>query len=133
MGDQFGWLTSEEVQQAEAHVDECREKTNRQQHSRPSASILEKVLEDCNDSYKTAQEKLSDNDQSVYSTKGVMALVCSHDIPLLLCNITGFGEPRYLAVALLQKLDSMLPENATIGVMYDIADQLDRTIGKVSA
>ena len=41
------------------------------------------------------------------------------------------GEPRYYAVALLRKIASGLPPSATIGVMYDIADQLERSIAKV--
>jgi hypothetical protein len=89
------------------------------------------VLDDCESSYKASQEKLHELDESVYDVKGIMAMVCAHDVPLYLADVEGFGEPRYLAVALLQKLDSMIPENASVGVMYDIADQLDRTIDKV--
>jgi hypothetical protein len=131
-GDHFSWLTSEEVENAKKHVGECRKKAPRLQHGRASHSIPAQVLDDCEQSYKAAQEKVREHDHSVYSTKGIMALVCTHDVPLLLCNIPDFGEPRHLAVALLRKLDEMLPKCATIGIMYDIADQLDRTIGKVS-
>lgn len=60
-----------------------------------------------------------------------MALVCRHDIPIYIADIKTLGEPRYYAVALLRKIAADLPSKATIGVMYDIAEQLDRMIGKV--
>jgi len=61
-----------------------------------------------------------------------MALVCRHDIPIYIADIKTLGEPRYYAIALLRRLAADLPSKATIGVMYDIAEQLDRMIGKVS-
>jgi hypothetical protein len=131
-GDSFGWVTAEEVAQAKAHVDECKKEGGSNQIKRRSSSIPSQVLDDCESSYRAAQEKLKESDDSAYDIKGVMAMVCAHNVPLAIANIKTFGEPRYLAVALLRKLDSMLPSEATIGVMYDIGDQLDRTIEKVS-
>jgi hypothetical protein len=128
--DEFGWVLDGEVLAAQKHVEECRTREERTTHTRASLSIPKRVLDTCESSYKASQEKLK-QDESVYAVKGIMALVCSHDIPLLLCNVKGFGEPRYLAVALLRKLATMLPPQATLGVMYDIACQLDRTIGVV--
>jgi hypothetical protein len=129
--DGFGWANSEEVENAKDHVAKCRAQNLRTQHGRASHPIPAQVLDDCEQSYKAAQEKSQRQADSVYRVKGVMALVCAHDVPMLLCNVDDFGEPRHLAVALLQKLGTMLPSQATLGVMYDIADQLDRTIGKV--
>ena len=133
-GDTFGWITADEIARAKEHVDECKKQstTTRSNRNRQSASIPTQVLDDCETSYRAAQEKLKDLDDSAYDIKGIMAMVCVHDVPLALANIDTYGEPRYLAVALLRKLDSMLPTNATVGVMYDIGDQLDRTIEKVS-
>ncbi|KIJ27593.1 hypothetical protein M422DRAFT_78554, partial [Sphaerobolus stellatus SS14] len=40
------------------------------------------------------------------------------------------GEQQFYAIALIQQLARCLPDNATIGLLYDIACQLDRSIGK---
>ena len=74
---------------------------------------------------------MQDPETSIYDSKGIIAVVCRHDIPLFMLDIKSLGEPRYYAIALLQKLGKELPESATIGVMYDIGEQLDRSIGKV--
>ena len=116
---------------ARQHVKKSKEKPGNAQ-KRPSSSIPEKVLNDCESSYKAAQEKVGNVDESAYEVKGIMAMVCSHDVPLLLVDVEIFGETRYLAVALLRKLNGMIPDSATVGVMYDIGDQLDRTIEKVN-
>jgi len=60
-----------------------------------------------------------------------MAMVCRHDVPLFLCDITTPGEQQFYAVALIRQLASLLPPNATIGILYDIVCQLDRSIAKV--
>lgn len=113
-------------------MEECRSQNRSTRTStRLSASIPNKVLDDCESSYRAAQEKMKNIDESAYAEKGIMAMVCVHDIPIFLTDIETFGEPRYLAVALLRKLNGMVPPQATIGVMYDIGDQLDRTIEKV--
>jgi len=116
---------------ARDHVEKSKERPGKSQ-IRPSSSIPEKVLNDCESSYKAAQEKVGNIDESAYDTKGIMVMVCSHDVPLFLVDVETFGEPRYLAVALLRKLNGMIPDSATVGVMYDIGDQLDRTIEKVN-
>ncbi|KIJ50287.1 hypothetical protein M422DRAFT_159972 [Sphaerobolus stellatus SS14] len=57
-------------------------------------------------------------------------MVCQHDVPLFLCDITTPGEQRFYAIALLRKLAELLPGNASIGLLYDIACLLDRSIAK---
>ncbi|KAJ2917427.1 hypothetical protein MD484_g3033, partial [Candolleomyces efflorescens] len=63
-----------------------------------------------------------------YDDTGNMALVCRHDIPLFLANIDTPGEQQKYAVALIQKLFSMLPSNAYVAVFYDIGCVLDRSL-----
>ena len=130
-GDSFGWVTANEIDEARKHVEECKNRDIRSPITRLSASIPVKVLDDCETSYKAAQEKMKNLDESAYSSKGIMAMVCTHDIPLFIADIETLGEPRYLAISLIRKLNSLLPPQSTIGIMYDIADQLDRTIEKV--
>ena len=89
------------------------------------------MLDDCEKSFRASQERDQDPDTFIYDSKGMMAITCRHDIPLYIADIKTLGEPRYHAIALLRKIASELPPSATIGVMYDIADQLERSIAKV--
>ena len=132
-GDTFNWLTDSEVQAAREHVDECRGNApySNTDHSRASKQVPNSVLDECEKSFKASQEKLHEPGDAMYDSKGVMALVCRHDIPLFILDIKSLGEPHYYAIALLRRLAIELPGTATIGVMYDIAEQLDRSIGKV--
>jgi hypothetical protein len=66
-----------------------------------------------------------------YDDTGTMALVCRHDIPLFLANIDTPGEQQKYAVALIEKLYSLLPENATVTVFYDVGCVLEQTLQKV--
>ena len=61
-----------------------------------------------------------------------MALICRHDIPLFLANINTPGEQQKYSVALIEHLFSLIPANATVSVLYDVACVLDRTLHKVS-
>jgi len=60
-----------------------------------------------------------------------MALVCRHDHPLLLANMNSAGERQHYALALLRELFRQLPNDWNIGLLYDIACQLRRSMQKV--
>jgi hypothetical protein len=57
-----------------------------------------------------------------------MALVCRHDIPVFLANIDTPGEQQKYAVALIKKLFTMIPANATVAIFYDVGCVLDRSL-----
>ena len=128
------FLTDAEVLEAQAHVEECRGKAyaSIQTPVRTSTAVPEGALDDCKESYHAAQERADSDDNGKYASKGLMALVCRHDIPLFLCDIKSPGERQYFAIALVRKLASMLPTIATMGLLYDIGCQLDRSIALVS-
>ena len=130
--DEYNWLTDQDVAEAREHVDSCRNSNKGSSHRQhPSHRVPGHILDDCEKSFRASQERDRDLDISIYDSKGVMAITCRHDIPLHIVDIKTMGEPRYYAVALLRKFALGLPPSATIGVMYDIADQLHRSIAKV--
>ena len=61
-----------------------------------------------------------------------MALVCRHDIPIFFANIDTPGEQQKYAVALIEHLVGLLPESATLLVLYDIGCVLERSLQNVS-
>lgn len=66
-----------------------------------------------------------------FDDAGLMAAVCRHDIPLFVCNIDTPGEQQKYAVALIQHILSLVPQDATLTVLYDVGCVLDRSREKV--
>lgn len=63
---------------------------------------------------------------------GVMALICRHDIPPFLVNIDTPGEQQKYAIALIEYMYTLLPQQATVGLTYDVGCVLDRSLQLVS-
>lgn len=124
------FLSDEEIRDARQHV-EAKRSSKTSQTGRKFSSVPSGALDECRDSHHAAQERADEEDNGKFASKGIMAMVCRHDIPLFLCDIQSPGERQYFAIALLRRLASKLPPSATIGVLYDIGCHLDRSIGLV--
>lgn len=131
-GDLLIFLTDAEVAAARKHVEDCRKGKSTSASNRTSRKVPSGALDECKESYHAAQERADDEDDGKYDAKGLQAVSCRHDVPLFLCDIQTPGERQYFAIALIIKVDSMLPSNATMGVLYDIACQTDRSVALVS-
>ncbi|KDQ05460.1 hypothetical protein BOTBODRAFT_122795, partial [Botryobasidium botryosum FD-172 SS1] len=93
-------------------------------------AISSAILDECERSFLAAQEKVAKASKSFYSDTGLMALLCRHDRVLWLVNVTTPGERQHYAFALLLELFRHLPPNWTVGLLYDIACQLHRSMIK---
>ncbi|KAG1728536.1 hypothetical protein EDB19DRAFT_1897380 [Suillus lakei] len=62
-----------------------------------------------------------------FTNTGIMALLCRHDCVLWLVNMTSAGEKQYYVLALIKKLFEHLLPTMTVGILYDIACQLERS------
>ena len=98
---------------------------------RRSTRLADEVLDDCEKSFKAAQELVAKASTAFYADTALMALICRHDEVLWLANVTTAGERQFYALALLRRLFSHLPSDWHIGVLYDIGCQLDRSLAKV--
>ncbi|KAG2109214.1 hypothetical protein DEU56DRAFT_874510 [Suillus clintonianus] len=67
---------------------------------------------------------------SFFTDTGLMALVCRHDRVLWIANLTSAGEKQHYALALLDRLFKHIPTQMTIGLLYDIGCQLERSCRK---
>ncbi|KAF7369959.1 hypothetical protein MSAN_00625700 [Mycena sanguinolenta] len=88
------------------------------------------VLDECESSFKAADEKREKASTQFFDDTGIMALLCRHDRVLWLVNMRTPGEKQYYALALLETLFQHLPSNIRVGVLYDIACQLHRSCTK---
>ncbi|KAL1738947.1 hypothetical protein HDZ31DRAFT_50191 [Schizophyllum fasciatum] len=130
-------LSEAALADAERRVDAARMATKRprkrQAREQPSVDddlrlgggrVPADALQNCEDRFKAAQEKIAKANAGLHDITAVMAILCRHDIPLFLANMTTAGEKQYYAVALLDAYMDHLPADWRVGVLYDIACQM---------
>jgi hypothetical protein len=125
------FISSEAVRHMEEEVTSARKNTKRPQPSSNIVPVANEILDDCEKSFKAAQESRSKASKNFFDDTGLMALICRHDRVLFLANLQSTGEKQHYALALLAALFKELPENWTVGVLYDIGCQLHRSCEKV--
>ncbi|KZV97794.1 hypothetical protein EXIGLDRAFT_580691, partial [Exidia glandulosa HHB12029] len=99
-----------------AVLDAQRRGKPRQYQSRVDVNILVQ----CEESHTAGNGANEKTPGDIYDDRGLMALVCRHDIPLYLCNIDTPGEQQKYWIALLIWFMLHLPDNCTITSWYDI-------------
>jgi Kyakuja-Dileera-Zisupton transposase len=132
------WLSDAEILAAKTATEAARPPRPQQPAaSSESADTLERgmkvtaaVLDGCLESFTAADEKRTKANTKFFADTGVMVLACRHDQPLFLANMTTPGERQFYALALLEKLFSFIPSDVEVGVLYDVACQLERSCHK---
>ncbi len=110
-------------------VEKGRLANNRAANS--SGPLSDSILDDCERMFIAAQGHIAKADNTIFADTALMALVCHHNRPLLLANMTSAGEKQYYALALIKALFRHLPDDWHIGMLYDVACQLERSMRKV--
>jgi len=112
------------------------------EHARPSdpkanakswATLPDDTLDNCEKAFTAAQGHIAKSSNKIFADTALMALLCRHDRPLFLVNMTSAGERQYYALALIKALFGHLPDDWVIGLLYDVACQLERSMRKVRA
>ncbi|KAF8321016.1 uncharacterized protein EI90DRAFT_2848299, partial [Cantharellus anzutake] len=126
------FLTDAEIEEAARHISDARAASRGcSEVSRPSSLVPDGAIDECEESHRaTKRGKQSASKTDTFRSKGLMATVCRHDIPLFLCDVRTLGEQQHFSIAMLLALSRQLPSNATIGLMYDVGCVLDRSIAK---
>lgn len=88
------------------------------------------VLDGCNDSFTAADGNRQKASTQFFDSTALMGLLCRHDRVLWLANMTTAGERQFYAYALVDKLFQHLPPAYTVGLLYDIGCQLERSCVK---
>ena len=129
------WISPEDVKKMEVQVEAARTGTKREvANNTPTPmgmpDIPDEVYDDCQKTFIAAQN-INKASNKAFADTAIMALVCRHDCPLLLVNMTSPGERQHYALALLEEFFRQLPNDWDIGLLYDIACQLRRSMQKV--
>ncbi|KIJ43790.1 hypothetical protein M422DRAFT_169299, partial [Sphaerobolus stellatus SS14] len=133
------FLSIEEVSEMEQYVEAARttksKRTLKGKGTNPKPEgqgrVSDDILEECMKSFIAAREEVS-KASLIYIDTGLVALLCRHDRVLWIANMTTPGEKQFYAFALLKKLMDNLPADWTVGLLYDIACQIERSMRKHS-
>ncbi|KAJ7080314.1 hypothetical protein C8R44DRAFT_653744 [Mycena epipterygia] len=96
----------------------------------PNLKVPRSVLNECESSFKAADEKREKASVKFFDDTGIMAMLCRHDRVLWLVNMRTAGEKQYFVLVLAEMLFQHLPANIRVGLLYDIACQLHRSCVK---
>lgn len=118
------FLPKEYVDEIGMRIDTVRKR--RPKSRRPK--VPDEAVDDCEKSYEAARGTNVKTSMEKHDDAGIMALVCRHDIPLFMVNIDTPGEQQKYTVALIEHFFTLLPPNATVAVLYDVACVLDRSL-----
>ncbi|KIJ23226.1 hypothetical protein M422DRAFT_196198 [Sphaerobolus stellatus SS14] len=107
---------------------ETQEKKKPKGAAKLGLRLPEEFLEVCEDSFIATNEKESKASIVKFIDTGLVALVCRHDRPLWVVNMRTPGEEQHFAYALIKALFDNLPLDWNVGLLYDIACQIERSM-----
>ncbi|KAG1779269.1 hypothetical protein EV702DRAFT_1195245 [Suillus placidus] len=92
--------------------------------------LPDEAIDQCEHSYEATDGKKQKAAMDSFDDMGIMALICRHDIPLFFANIDSPGEQQKYAIALIEHLFSLLPQEATVITLYDVGCVLSRSLSQ---
>ncbi|EJD33756.1 hypothetical protein AURDEDRAFT_76731 [Auricularia subglabra TFB-10046 SS5] len=95
---------------------------------RNTSAAPEAAVSQCEKAHTAANGSRQKAAGSKHDIKGMGAIVCRHDIPLVVCNIDTPGEQQKYSFGMLIWLLMLLPSNATVLNLYDIGCVTDKTV-----
>ena len=122
------FVDKEDVDRAGDRLEEAhgKQKAGYQSH------VPEKALDQCEKSFHAARGDKETKTSEMFDDRGLVVMVCRHDIPLFLANVDTPGEQHKYAITLIERLFDHLPPQATVTGFYDIGCLIDRSIRKVN-
>ncbi|KAF7975585.1 hypothetical protein HWV62_9141 [Athelia sp. TMB] len=120
------FLSKEEVDAVGDAIEEARKRPARKYKPK----VPEEAINECHDSHTAANASKQKADTGRFDDTGVAALVCRHGIPIFFANMDTPGEQQKYAIALILRIFSELPPEATGAFLYDIGCVLDVSINK---
>ncbi|KAK7446014.1 hypothetical protein VKT23_014637 [Stygiomarasmius scandens] len=100
-------------------------------HYEHGMRVPKSALDGCLGSFTAAQETISSSSSSDKFDKTADAgMFCQHDIALFMVVINSPGERQYYMLALIAELFKHIPVDWTVGILYDIGCQTERSCRK---
>ncbi|KAG1777885.1 hypothetical protein EV702DRAFT_1179147 [Suillus placidus] len=133
------FLSNDNVKAMEDFVKSCRGERRRTRASRAEEEedhyeegmhVPVSVLNGCRESFVAADKMCEKASTRFFTDTGLMALLCRHDRVLWLVNLTSAGEKQHYVLTLWDQFFKHLPPQMTVGLLYDIRCQLERSCRK---
>ncbi|KAI0259143.1 hypothetical protein BC834DRAFT_926329 [Gloeopeniophorella convolvens] len=99
---------------------------------RTAPKAPKEAVDECAQAFDAADGNKVKTNSQAFDDTGLCALVCRHDIPIFLANVDTPGEQQKYALALIEHLFQLLPQQATVVVLYDIGCVVDRSLNNVA-
>ena len=122
------FLSKDEVDRAGEHIDKVRKKNPKSRKPK----LPDEAVDNCEQSHQAGNGTNVKTSMEHFDNGGLATLVCRHNIPLFFANVDTPGEQQKYAIALLVRLFSLVPREATVSVLYDVGCVLDRSLQLVS-
>ena len=117
----------EKSKRAQGKTKEASERPDAEDSYEPGMKVPVSALDGCLSSFVAADERRIKSSTQFFADTGLMAMLCHHDHVLWIVNMTTAGEKQYYALALIKQLFLHLPLSMTVGILYDIGCQLERS------
>ncbi|KIJ25089.1 hypothetical protein M422DRAFT_273977 [Sphaerobolus stellatus SS14] len=127
---QTHFISKQDLKHMEDFVESIRSSKKPTKTLLSELELPDEVLDECEKAFIAAQEKIAKASTKNFTDTGLMAILCRHDRLLWVVNLTSAGEKQYYAFALLEQLFKELPDDWHVGLLYDIACQLHRSMQK---
>ncbi|KAK7043474.1 hypothetical protein R3P38DRAFT_2510672 [Favolaschia claudopus] len=118
------FLTKEFVDGVRKRVLAARKKPN----ANPKRRVAKEVIDACEQSWDAANEKKKKTNSDRYDASGVFVMTCRHGQVIFMANVDTPGEQQCYIIAMLERLFSLLPWNATVMQAYDVACVTDHSL-----
>lgn len=122
------FLSKDEVDAVGEEIDQARKRPP----CKYKLKVPEEAINECQESHMAANTNKQKADIGHFDNTSVAAVVCRHGIPILFANMDTPGEQQKYAIALIRRVYSELPPEATSAILYDIGCILDVSVNKAS-
>ncbi|KAJ7729056.1 hypothetical protein B0H16DRAFT_1734416 [Mycena metata] len=99
-------------------------------YERADLPLPRSVLNSCEASFKAADEKREKASTKLHDDTALMALLCRHDRVLWIVNMHSAGEKQFYVLLLIETFFQHIPLGTSVGLLYDVACQLERSARK---
>ncbi|KAG2076596.1 hypothetical protein BDR04DRAFT_1125658 [Suillus decipiens] len=96
-----------------------------------TSAVSDEVIDQCEHSYEAINGKKQKAVMDSFDDTGVMVLICQHDISLFFANIDSPGKQQKYAIALLEHLFSLVPQEANVIALYDVSCVLSWSLSHI--
>ncbi|THV02106.1 hypothetical protein K435DRAFT_853082 [Dendrothele bispora CBS 962.96] len=133
------FISPEKVQEMEDYV-EARRNSREAKRSRhqdnpeddcmePGMKVPKSVLDSCGKSFEAANGTAKSRGKG-FDERALAGMFCPHGGCLFLVTMSSVGEKQHYILVMLQTLFNHIPDSWTVGFLYDIACQVERSCWK---